>query len=288
MKQIKSVSPAPQPHWVGDGFRVHAMFTHESHGKALSPFLMLDYGAPHAFTPTTKPRGVGTHPHRGFETVTIAYAGEVSHLDSTGNGGTIGPGDVQWMTAGSGIVHQEFHSEAFTRDGGIMHMAQLWVNLPKRAKMMAPGYQGINSQQIPTVNVADGLGQLRVIAGEFSGSKGPAQTQTPMWVFDLKLQAGATLTLPFPEGWSAAVVVMEGKLTINDSEAAGKAQLVVFSQSGADGTLTAESDCSVLVLAGEPILEPIVGYGPFVMNTREEIIEAVNDFNSGKFGTVPQ
>lgn len=248
---------------------------------------MLDYGAPHAYTPTTKPRGVGSHPHRGFETVTIAYEGEVSHLDSTGNGGTIGPGDVQWMTAGSGIVHQEFHSEAFTRQGGTMHMAQLWVNLPARAKMMPPGYQGIVNADIPLVAEQDGAVKVRVIAGTYAGHTGPARTQTPMWVLDVQLLEGAEMQVPFPSAWSAACVVLRGAAVINDTTQAAPAQLVVFAQEGAGATVKAVSNCRLLLLSGEPIAEPIVGYGPFVMNSRQEIIQAMEDFNAGRFGQLP-
>lgn len=287
MKKIVHVMPAPQPHWVGDGFRVHSMFSYDALGQMLSPFLLLDYGAPHHFEPSTSPRGVGSHPHRGFETVTIAFEGEVSHLDSAGGGGTIGPGDVQWMTAGRGIVHQEFHSEAFTRQGGVMHMAQLWVNLPAQHKMMPPGYQAIERHTIPNLTLADSAGTLRLIAGEFGGSKGPAVTQTPMWVWDLQLKAGKTLSLPVPNGWSTALVVMSGQACINQTEHALTAQLAVLSQEGEGASLEAMVDTHVLILAGQPIVEPIVGYGPFVMNTRQEIVAAVDDFNSGKFGMLP-
>jgi redox-sensitive bicupin YhaK (pirin superfamily) len=256
-------------------------------GALVSPFLLLDYGPPHLYSPTSKPRGVGDHPHRGFETVTIAFSGEVSHRDSAGGGGTIGPGDVQWMTAGSGIVHQEFHSPAFSQTGGTMHMAQLWVNLPSRCKMMAPTYQAIAKDDIPVLTLPNGGGSLRLIAGAYQGQQGPARTQTPMWVWDLHLQAGAAFDLPVPMGWSTALVVMAGQVRINGSHTAGAAQLTVLGHEGEGATVHAGADSHILVLAGQPIDEPIVGYGPFVMNTREEIITAFQDFNEGRFGTVP-
>lgn len=286
MKAVVGVWSAPAPHWVGDGFHVHSLFSYDALGSLISPFLLLDYGLPHHYAPTSKPRGVGDHPHRGFETVTIAFAGEVSHRDSAGGGGTIGPGDVQWMTAGSGIVHQEFHSPAFSRQGGTMHMAQLWVNLPARCKMMPPAYQAITKGDIPVVTLADGAGSIRLIAGTYQGQQGPARTQTPMWVWDMQLSAGASFDWPVPAGWSAALVVMEGKIAVNGGATAEPAQLTVLEQEGAGAVVHAHQSSHVLVLAGQPIDEPIVGYGPFVMNTREEIIKAFQDFNEGRFGSV--
>ncbi|MET3372296.1 redox-sensitive bicupin YhaK (pirin superfamily) [Variovorax boronicumulans] len=210
MKKILGTYSAPRPHWVGDGFPVRSLFSYDTLGRHASPFLLLDYAGPAQFTPTAQPRGVGQHPHRGFETVTIVYKGEVSHRDSTGQGGTIGPGDVQWMTAGAGILHEEFHSEAFTRDGGELEMVQLWVNLPAKDKMATPGYQAIVDAQIPSVPLPEGAGSVRVIAGDYLGHKGPARTFTPIDVWDLRLNQGAQVTLPVPEGHTAAVVVLRG------------------------------------------------------------------------------
>ncbi|MEQ9326935.1 MAG: pirin family protein [Rhodospirillales bacterium] len=286
MKKTLGIYDAPRPHWVGDGFPVRSMFSYDNLAAHLSPFLMLDYAGPAEFTPATTPRGVGEHPHSGFETVTIVYSGEVAHRDSTGKGGIIGPGDVQWMTAGAGILHDEFHSEDFTRTGGLLEMVQLWVNLPARDKMAKPGYQPIVDKDIPAVDLPGGAGQVRVIAGEYDDGKGPATTFTPMHVWDLKLKAGKDIRFTLPDGWTTALVVMRGAISIGD-EKAGEAQLVILDPEGEELAFRAEEDSAVLLLSGEPLNEPIVGYGPFVMNSREEIIEAINDFNSGKFGSMP-
>jgi redox-sensitive bicupin YhaK (pirin superfamily) len=283
-KKVLSTASAPTPHWVGDGFPVHGMFGYNGDTARISPFLMLDYAAPTNFTPTTQRRGVGSHPHRGFETVTIVYAGEVEHRDSTGSGGVIGPGDVQWMTAGSGILHEEFHSTAYGKSGGPFEMAQLWVNLPARDKMATPGYQAISNSQIPTAALPDGAGSVRVIAGEYAGAKGPARTFTPMNVWDVRLAAGKTAGLPQAEGWTVQVVVLSGTVEVNGTTILRAAQMATLGTAGQGVTIEANSDAKILFLAGEPIDEPVVGYGPFVMNTREEIIQAVGDFNSGKFG----
>jgi|SRR5690554_5608036 redox-sensitive bicupin YhaK (pirin superfamily) len=284
MKKILGVYDAPQPHWVGDGFPVRSMFSYQSHGKQLSPFLLLDYAGPADFTPSSTKRGVGQHPHRGFETVTIVYKGEVAHRDSTGRGGTIGPGDVQWMTAGAGILHEEFHSDTFAKEGGTLHMAQLWVNLPAKDKMAAPGYQAILSNDIPAVSLPDNAGTVRVIAGEYAGEKGPAQTFSPLHVWDMRLHQGGVSQLDVPDGWSTALVVMQGTVLINDDAVVREAQLAALDKAGSRVTIEANNDAIVLLLSGEPIDEPIVGYGPFVMNTQEEIVQAVSDFNSGRFG----
>lgn len=284
MKKILGTYSAPRPHWVGDGFPVRSLFSYDTLGRHTSPFLLLDYAGPAKFEPTVQPRGVGQHPHRGFETVTIVYKGEVSHRDSTGQGGTIGPGDVQWMTAGAGILHEEFHSDAFTRDGGELEMVQLWVNLPARDKMAAPGYQGITDAQIPSVELDDGAGRLRVIAGDYLGHKGPAHTFTPIDVWDVRLNKGASVTLPVPEGRVAAIVVLRGTVMVNGDEVARDAQMVLLDRAGDALTLDANNDAVVLLLSGEPIDEPIVGHGPFVMNTRDEIAQAMKDFGSGRFG----
>ncbi|EGB7236601.1 pirin family protein [Salmonella enterica] len=286
MKQITGVYTAPRPHWVGDGFPVRSLFSYQSHTQQLSPFLLLDYAGPHTFTPGNEKRGVGEHPHRGFETVTIVYSGEVEHRDSTGRGGVIGPGDVQWMTAGAGILHEEFHSDAFTRQGGELEMVQLWVNLPMKDKMTTPAYQSITQDVIPTVTLPDDAGTMRVIAGRYEEAKGPADTFSPLNVWDMRLLRDRQLTLSQPEGWSTALVVLKGNITLNGTTPVNEAQLVVLSQQGKTLHFETSSDASVLLLSGEPLHEPIVGYGPFVMNTKQEIAEAVRDFNSGRFGQI--
>jgi redox-sensitive bicupin YhaK (pirin superfamily) len=284
MKKILGVYSSPRPHWVGDGFPVRSLFSYDSMGRQVSPFLLLDYAGPAQFAPTEEPRGVGQHPHRGFETVTIVYKGEVAHRDSTGQGGSIGPGDVQWMTAGAGILHEEFHSEAFTRSGGELEMVQLWVNLPAKDKMTAPGYQAITDAQIPSVPLPGDGGSVRVIAGAYDGHKGAARTFTPIDVWDLRLKPDRSVELSLPEGRTVALVVLRGTVLVNGAEVAREAQLVLLDPQGTSLTLEANSDAIVLLLSGEPIDEPIVGHGPFVMNTAAEIRQAINDFNSGRFG----
>ncbi len=283
MKKILGLYSAPRPHWVGNGFPVRSLISHASHGTHPSPFLLLDYAGPAQFAPAKKPRGVGEHPHRGFETVTIVYQGEVEHRDSTGGGGTIGPGDVQWMTAASGILHDEFHSRAFTHDGGTLEMVQLWVNLPAKDKSAAPGYQAISSKDIPSVALPGGAGSLRVIAGEYAGTRGPAKTFTPIDVWDLRLKAGKSAELRVTEGRTLALVVLRGTVLVNDTDIAREAQLVLFDRAGTDFNLEANNDVRVLVLSGEPIDEPVAAYGPFIMNTEAEIRQAIDDFNQGKF-----
>ncbi|MGL5814720.1 MAG: pirin family protein [Aeromonas sp.] len=286
MKRVIGIYSAPRAHWVGDGFPVRSLFSYQSHGKALSPFLLLDRAGPMEFGPATAPRGVGQHPHRGFETVTIVYKGEVAHRDSTGQGGVIGPGDVQWMTAAAGIMHDEFHSEGFSQQGGTLDMVQLWVNLPARDKMSAPGYQAIGSDSIPVQPLADGAGVVRIIAGELTGARGPARTFTPMNVWDLRLNGGASMVLPLVDGWNSALIVLKGRVRINGQEEATEAQLVLLDPSGSEVQLETSEDAVLLVLSGEPIDEPIVGYGPFVMNTQAEIVQAIDDFNSGRFAQI--
>ena len=286
MKKVLGVHGNPNGHWVGDGFPVRSLFFYQNFGKQLSPFLMLDYAGPTKFEPTTTQRGVGQHPHRGFETVTIVYKGEVAHHDSTGSGGTIGPGDVQWMTAASGILHQEFHSEEFAKSGGILEMVQLWVNLPSKDKMTKPGYQAILSADIPTVQLPQSAGSSRLIAGHYQGQSGPAHTFTPMNVWDLSLKQGASFDLPAPESWNTALIVLHGSIRVNHEVHAEEAQMVLLSGEGTDLHVEVETDAIVLFLSGQPIDEPIVGYGPFVMNTKEEIDQAIQDFNSGNFGRI--
>ncbi|EHP42079.1 pirin [Cupriavidus basilensis OR16] len=284
MKRVLGVYSAPPRHWVGDGFPVRSMFSYQTIGRHLSPFLLFDYAGPADFTPADRPRGVGQHPHRGFETVTIVYKGEVAHRDSTGRGGVIGPGDVQWMTAGAGILHEEFHSPAFTQSGGALEMVQLWVNLPAKDKMTEPGYQAILDRDIPAVTLPNGAGTVRVIAGEYAGHAGPAQTFSPMHVWDLRLTQGSSNDMSLPEGWSTALVILRGSVLVNGDTQAGDAQMVVLDRAGQDISIEATSDTVALLLSGEPIDEPIVGYGPFVMNSEEEIVQAYADFNSGRFG----
>ena len=232
---------------------------------------------------------MGEHPHRGFETVTIVYRGEVQHRDSTGAGGTIGPGDVQWMTAGAGILHEEFHSQAFAKSGGTLDMVQLWVNLPAKDKMTTPRYQTLLRQDIPVVDLPEGAGSLRVIAGEYGGHTGPAHTFSPMDVWDLRLQQGCSTSLAFKAERTAALVVLRGTVLVNGSEIVREAQLVMLDRDAGEVVLEANSDAALLVLSGEPLNEPIVGYGPFVMNSEAQIAEAFEDFNSGRFGRiVPQ
>ena len=284
-KRILDIRSAPGRHWVGDGLPVHNLFGYNGPGVAeRSPFLMLDYGAPYDFGPTTQQLGVGQHPHRGFETVTVVYSGELAHRDNAGGGGTIGPGDVQWMTAGGGIIHEEFHSPGFARTGGTLEMAQLWVNLPAAHKMTPAGYQPITAAQIPTVSLPDDAGSVRVIAGAWGEAKGPARTFTPIHMLDVALAAGRTAELPQPEGWTTLVVVASGSASVNGAEPVTGPAVVTLSTAGEGVTVQADSDAKLLLLSGEPIDEPVVGYGPFVMNSQQQIVQAINDFNSGRFG----
>lgn len=287
MRKVLGVFSGPRPHWVGDGFPVRSLFSHASHGQHVSPFLLLDYAGPAAFEPAERPRGVGVHPHRGFETVTIVYQGEVEHRDSTGNGGLIGPGDVQWMTAASGILHEEFHSRAFTKTGGTLEMVQLWVNLPAKAKNADPGYQTLLDADIPAVDLPDGAGRLRVIAGAFEGRKGPAKTFTPIDIYDVKLNRNGVVTLNPQAGHTVIVVVLKGTVLVNDAEVAREAQFALIDRDGGKVTIEANNEAAVLVLSGEPIDEPVVMHGPFVMNTTDEIRQAMADFQSGRFGAIP-
>jgi redox-sensitive bicupin YhaK (pirin superfamily) len=279
----KLIRQAPA-HWVGDGFPVRNILSVQREGARISPFLLLDYAGPYDFAPGAVPRGVGQHPHRGFETVTIVYRGELEHRDSAGNAGRIGPGDVQWMTAAGGVLHEEFHSRAFTQAGGVFEAVQLWVNLPAKHKLDPPRYQTLLAADIPVVELPDGAGRLRVIAGAYGGQRGPAQTFTPVEVWDLKLAAGAGIELPFAEGHAATLVVLYGQARVNGAETLGEAQAAQLTRAGARVRLEAVSDAVVLVLSGAPIDEPIASYGPFVMNTREEIAQAIEDYQSGRMG----
>ncbi len=273
-------------HWVGDGFPVRSLFSYHTLGAHVSPFLLLDYAGPRYFEPTSERRGVGQHPHRGFETVTIVYDGEVEHRDSAGHGGVIGAGDVQWMTAGGGIIHEEYHSPAFAKVGGPFRMVQLWVNLPAKDKMAPGGYQAITRAEIPVVDLADGAGEARVIAGALGEAKGPAKTFTPINVWDVRLNRDADVTLDLPEGHTALLATLSGRMTVNGGEDAGEADVMLLSRTGREVSLHADAETRLLVLTGEPIEEPIAGYGPFVMNTEAEIRQAIADFNAGRFAPI--
>lgn len=279
------ITDAPA-HWVGDGFPVRSLISYHEHGAAISPFLLLDHAGPYEFPPTRHPRGVERHPHRGFETVTIVYQGQLAHRDSAGHGGVIGPGDVQWMTAASGVLHEEFHEREFARRGGMFEVVQLWVNLPARFKMSPPKYQTLPAREIPVVSLGAERGQVRVIAGEYRGTRGPAATFTPIDLWDLRLPAGAPTTLPARDGHMAAILVLRGDVRLNAAEPIRAGSLALFERSGAMLDVTAAEDSSLLFLGGEPIDEPIAGWGPFVMNTPEEIRQAAGDYRSGRMGNL--
>ncbi len=283
-REIDVVEAPPPGHWVGDGFAVRTLLSYDGDAAAVSPFLLLDYAAPREFAPTAKRRGVGSHPHRGFETVTIAYQGEVEHRDSAGNHGKIGPGDVQWMTAASGVLHEEFHGRAFAERGGTFEMAQIWVNLPAKDKLSPPRYQDIVDAQIPAVPLPGGGGTVRVIAGECLGAKGPARTFTPVEMWDLQLAAGGRADLAMRAGHTTLLLVRRGPVVVNDATPVPEGHLVLFSRKGESFRVEAKGEARLLVLGGAPIAEPVVGQGPFVMNTRQEIAEAIDDFQHGKFG----
>lgn len=292
-KTIVSVLSAPSPHWVGDGFPVRTIFSvHGQDPSALSPFLLLDYAGPKEFPPTPagqapRPRGVDEHPHRGFETVTIVYQGELEHRDSSGNRGRIGPGDVQWMTAASGVVHEEKHATEFTKRGGTLEMIQLWVNLPAREKMSKPRYQEILDKSIPVVNLAENAGIVRVIAGEFpvgSGKRGPATTVTPLNVWDMRITGGHRASFALPPDTNSFIVVLHGQVTVVGSDALSPHACAVLSREGETIDVQALADATILVLNGQPIDEPVVAHGPFVMNTLVEIKQAVLDYQSGRMG----
>ena len=284
MKRVQYIYPKPAMHWVGDGFPVHSLFSyHQQGGQNISPFLLLDHAGPTQFPPSQHLRGVGQHPHRGFETVTIVYKGEVSHHDSTGQGGTIGEGEVQWMTAGRGIIHEEYHSEHFAQHGGDFEMVQLWVNLPAQHKMTPPNYQAISRNDIPTVALDHQAGVLRVIAGTFAEAIGPASTHTPMNVWDVHLHAHADLSLNLPEQWNTFALVLDGTVLFNKDTVARAGQLVQFTAEGERLDIASQTNATILLFSGEPIREPVVGHGPFVMNTAAEITQAFEDFSKGEF-----
>ncbi|MCK9517230.1 MAG: pirin family protein [Ottowia sp.] len=281
-KTVLSTRPAPDHHWVGNGFRVHGMFGYSGDGVAeRSPFLLLDYAAPVAFAPTRYRRGVGSHPHRGFETVTIVYDGEVEHRDSTGAGSVVRAGDVQWMTAGAGIVHREFHTPEYAARGGPFEMVQLWVNLPARDKGVPAHYQGLTAAQIPSVTLPADVGRVRVIAGRFGGVSGPARTHSPMNVLDVRLTRDAQVELPQPQGWNTLLMVLSGTVQVNGQTILRGPHLATLSSAGEGLTVEANNDVKLLLLSGKPLDEPVVGYGPFVMNSEAEIRQAIADFESG-------
>jgi quercetin 2,3-dioxygenase len=283
MKQLHRITRTDESHWVGDGFPVRTLFSYNTPDAEVSPFLMLDYAGPAEFPPASKPRGVGFHPHRGFETVTILYQGEVEHHDTAGNGGIIGPGDVQWMTAAKGLLHEEMHSALFTRQGGTFEAIQLWVNLPAKYKMVPPHYQSITNNQIPAVKLDEKGSVVRIIAGNYQDAKGPANTYTPINLWDLRLLSGQTVELDIPEVYTTMLFTLKGSVKINNSATMNDVELAFFERKGKTITLTALKDCTLLVMNGEPIDEPIAGYGPFVMNTQEEIRQAIADFNFRTF-----
>ena len=286
MKKLLFMQSNDTPHWVGDGFPVRSIFSYNEIAKELSPFLLMDYAGPVTFPPTNKRLGVGEHPHRGFETVTIVYSGEVEHRDSHGGGGVITTGDVQWMTAASGLVHEEKHGKDFAKNGGEFEMVQLWVNLPKKDKMTNPRYQGVKSEQIPQITLPNEEGLIRIIAGNYKNQVGPAMTFTPINIWDMRLNPGHTVEFTVPAGHTAAVFVLSGRVILNDGNEVGEAELAVLEREGTTFTLTAKEHTKILFLGGEPINEPIIGYGPFVMNTPDEIRQAFLDFEEGKMGSI--
>jgi redox-sensitive bicupin YhaK (pirin superfamily) len=284
MKNVLGRYRSESWHWVGDVFPVRSLFSYERLGARISPFLLLDYAGPHTFTTTQRRRGIGQHPHRGFETVTIAYDGEIEHHDSTGQGGIIGPGDVQWMTAAGGILHEEFHSGRFGRTGGLLRMVQLWVNLPAKDKKGSARYQAPSTDEILSLDLPDGAGAVRVIAGSFRDAEGPARTFTPINVWDVRLNQGADVILDLPRGHTSILVVLSGRIVVNGNEPTADAKTLLLDRAGESMSISAKTDTAMLVLTGEPIDEPILGHGPFVMNNQEEIDQAMSDFGSGRFG----
>ena len=286
-RTVEAVIAPPPPHMVGDGFRVHNFFpgTKQIGKTRMSPFFMLDYGSKIEFTPSNNPRGVGVHPHAGFETVTIAYQGKVAHHDSAGNSGVIGEGDVQWMTAGSGLLHKEYHEEEFSKKGGPFQMVQLWVNLPAKDKKTKPKYQEITNNKMGRHNLAGEKGYVEVIAGEYGGVKGPASTFTPIHAYNARLKKDAKLDLNFPKEYNTGLLIVEGNVKVDGINAHAD-HFVLLKNDGEDFSIEATEDSIILILSGEPINEPIVAYGPFVMNTWEEIEKAIDDVNAGKFGVL--
>lgn len=283
-KTIARISKPGTPHFVGDGFRVHNFIPGTSTMQEMDPFIMLDYNSPYRFAPSEIPRGVGVHPHKGFETVTIAYKGKVEHADSTGSGGVINEGDVQWMTAAKGILHKEFHEKEWSKKGGDFQMVQLWVNLPAIYKKSDPKYQNLRNADMQKVSLPDNGGEIEIIAGEYNGYKGSASTFSPVHVFNAKLKKGAEATFNFPAHYTTAILLVEGGAKVNDTDTVPQDHFAMFNRDGETFTVEATEDAIVLVLSGEPLKEPIAAHGPFVMNSREELVEAFDEFNQGKFG----
>ena len=286
IKTVQQILPPPPPHMVGDGFRVHNFFPggYKMGDKRMSPFFLLDYGSKIDFSAREQPRGVGVHPHRGFETVTIAYHGSVAHHDSYGNSGVIGEGDVQWMTAGSGVLHKEYHEETYSRQGGPFQMVQLWVNLPAKDKMASPKYQAITHDQMGRFRLPDSEGEVLIIAGEFDGVPGPASTFTPIHMYNIRLDAGTSMSFDLPSEYNTGVLVVEGEMMFNEKDLAPTDHFALFANDGTTINVRARSAGTMLVLSGAPIDEPVAAYGPFLMNTYEEIEQAIKDVNAGKFG----
>ena len=288
IKKVEMVLAPREPHYVGDGFRVHN-FIPSGYGltmQRMDPFIMLDYASRYHFPPTGKPKGVGVHPHRGFETVTIAYKGSVAHHDSAGGGGEIKEGDVQWMTAASGVLHKEYHAESFCATGGDFQMVQLWVNMPAKDKMSTPKYQAIANAQIPKIELLNNGGFIEVIAGNYDGNNGAATTFSPVHLMNAKLNEGGEATFNFPGHFNTALIVIEGNVLLNGTEDVPLDHFALFTNEGETFTLKASENCIVLILSGEPIKEPIASHGPFVMNTRQEIMQAFEDYDNGKFGVL--
>jgi len=285
-RTIEKIIPPPPVHWVGDGFRVHNFIPGRGSltMERMSPFILLDYNSKHYFAPSERPRGVGVHPHRGFETVSIAYKGKIAHHDSFGNSGVIGEGDVQWMTASSGLLHKEYHEKGFSEKGGLFHMVQLWVNLPAKVKMSPPKYQAITNDEMGKFLLPDGAGLIEVIAGNYSGVKGPAFTFTPVALMNAKLEKGGKAAFSFPAIYNTCALVIEGSIIVNGTEKAESDHFVLFSNDSDEFTIEATEKAIVLLMSGEPIAEPIASHGPFVMNTQTEIMQAYADMNRGKFG----
>ncbi len=287
MRTVEIIVPPREPHFVGDGFRVHNFIPggYRLDMKRMDPFIMLDYNSRHYFPPSEKPRGVGVHPHRGFETVTVAYKGRVAHYDSSGGGGVIDEGDVQWMTAASGILHKEYHEESFSKEGGDFQMIQLWVNLPAKYKMSEPKYQAISNGEITKYALPDGAGTIEIIAGEYRGVKGTASTFSPVHMMNAKLEKGGSAEFSFPAHFNTGLLVVEGSIKVNGGEEVPTDHFVLLENNDTDFSIQAVGENAlVMVLSGDPLNEPIAAHGPFVMNSREEIIEAIEDFNTGKFG----
>lgn len=283
-RSIEKVTRPAAPHFVGDGFRVHNFIPGTSTMQRMDPFIMMDYNSKFNFPATDKPKGVGVHPHRGFETVTIAYKGRVEHADSSGGGGVIGEGDVQWMTAASGVLHKEFHETQWSKKGGEFQMVQLWVNLPAKDKMSTPKYQAIAKSQMAKVVLPNNAGEVEIIAGDYQGANGPASTFSPVHLYNVRLKKGAKTELAFPANYTTAMLMIEGDAKVNDSAQVPQDHFLMFSDDGESFSIEALTDTVILIMSGEPLNEPIAAHGPFVMNTKEELVEAFQDFNMGKFG----